>query len=53
MNPDADPDPVIFVRDLQGVQKKFFFATFFSLGLFEGTSTYFSKIKIHKEDTKQ
>jgi hypothetical protein len=39
MDPDADPDPAIFVSDEL---------------LFEGTGTYnpFSKIKCHKEVTK-
>jgi hypothetical protein len=40
MDPDADPDPVIFVSDLQGVNKKFF-----CLLLFEGTFTSFFKDK--------
>ncbi len=43
MDPDADPDPVIFVSDLQGVNKKK--STFFCLLLFEGTFTSFSKDK--------
>ncbi len=39
-DPDADPNPAIFVSDLQGVNKKFF-----CLLLFDGTFTSFSKIK--------
>jgi hypothetical protein len=46
-DPDADPDPAIFVTDLQGANKKrFFFDKFVYLLLFEGTFTSFSKIKI-------
>jgi hypothetical protein len=49
-----DPDPAIFVIDLQDANKKLFFC----LILFEGTFTvltvhHFSKIKSHKEVTKQ
>ncbi len=47
-DPDPDPDPAIFVSDLQGGNKKFF-----CLLLFEATFTSFSKIKSHKEVTKQ
>jgi hypothetical protein len=47
-----DPDPAIFVIDLQDYQKTFFSA-FFCLFLFEGTFTSFSKIKSQKEVTKQ
>jgi hypothetical protein len=39
MDPDADPDPAIFVSDLQDVKKKF------CLLLFEGTFTSFFKDK--------
>jgi hypothetical protein len=43
-----DPDPVIFLSDLQGVNKKYF-----CLLLFEGTFTSFSKDKIYKRSHKQ
>jgi hypothetical protein len=52
MDPDAGPDPIIFVSDLQDVNKKIF-PVFFYLLLFEETFTSFSKIKSHKEVTKQ
>jgi hypothetical protein len=52
MDPNADPDPAIFVGDLQGGNKKFF-SQFFCLLLFEGTITSFFKDKSHKEVTKQ
>jgi hypothetical protein len=44
-DPDEDPDPAIFVSDLQGVNKKYFFFSyfFFWLLLFEGTFTSFFK----------
>jgi hypothetical protein len=45
MDPDADPDPTIFVRDLQDVDKKLFFLQVFLLILFEGTFTSFFKDK--------
>jgi hypothetical protein len=46
---DADPDPAIFVSNLQDVNKKFFFC----LLLFEGMVQLhnFSKIKSHTEVT--
>jgi hypothetical protein len=53
MDPDADPDPAIFVSDLQDVNKNYLFSNFFRLLLFEGTFTPFSKIKSQKEVTKQ
>jgi hypothetical protein len=46
-----DPDPAIFVIDLQDANKKF--EKFFCLLLLEGTLTPFSKIKSQKEVTKQ
>jgi hypothetical protein len=46
---DADPDPAIFVSDLQDINKKIFFCFL----LFEGTLHHFSKIKSNKEVTKQ
>jgi hypothetical protein len=46
MDPDADPDPLIFVRDLYEVNKKlFFFSKLFCLLLVEGTFTSFFKDK--------
>jgi hypothetical protein len=60
MDPDADPDPATFVSDLQDVKKKkkkkkkkiirYFFAYYL---LFESKFRLFSKIKSHKEVTKQ
>jgi hypothetical protein len=50
MDPDADPDPAIFISDLQDVKKKF--PKFFCLLLFEGTRVPFHnflKIKSNKE----
>ncbi len=41
MDPDADPDPAIFVIDLQDANKKLFFKKFFCLLLFEGTFSLF------------
>jgi hypothetical protein len=52
MDPDADPDPAIFVIDLQDANKKICLNKFFCLLLFEGTFTSFFKDKkskrIHK-----
>ncbi len=47
MDPDADPDPAIFVSDLQDVnEKKNFSLTFLLITvLFEGTFTSFFKDK--------
>jgi hypothetical protein len=53
MDPDADPDPAIFVTDLPKCQKNLFFKKFFCLLLFEGTSTSFSKMKSQTEATNQ
>ncbi len=57
VDPYPDPDPAIFVIDLQDANKKLicFFLSFCIL-FFEGTyGTFksFSKIKSHKEVTKQ
>ncbi len=43
MDPDADPDPAIFVSDLEDVNKKFFVV--FCLLVFKGTFTSFFKDK--------
>jgi hypothetical protein len=49
MDPDSDPDPPIFVIDLQEANKKLIFLTkFFCLLLFEGTGTFTSFIKNKK-----
>jgi hypothetical protein len=42
---DPDPDPAIFVIDLQDANKKLFIPKFFCLLLFEGTFTSFFKDK--------
>jgi hypothetical protein len=50
LDPDADPDPAIFVIDLQDAKKKIFVKKkFFCLVLYEGTFTSFSKRKSLKE----
>jgi hypothetical protein len=43
MDPDADPDPAIFVSDLQDINRKLFFSI--CLLVFEGTFTSFFKDK--------
>jgi hypothetical protein len=48
-----DPDPFIFVIDLQNANKKLFFSKFFCLLLFEGTLTTYSREKSHEEVTKE
>jgi hypothetical protein len=66
LDPDSDPDPVIFVSDLQDVYKKsfiFYFAIFYLLNyfvfkffcllFFECKFTSFFTDKRHKEVTKQ
>jgi hypothetical protein len=47
MDPDADPDPAIFVFDLQDANRKRIKKKFFCLLLFEGTVYFhhFSNIK--------
>jgi hypothetical protein len=54
MDPDADPDPAIFLIDLQDANKILMclFKRFFCLLLFEGAFTSFSKIS-QKAFTKQ
>jgi hypothetical protein len=55
MDPDADPDPAIFVIDLQDVNKnQLCKRQIFCLLLLEGTFTihHFSKIKSAKEVRK-
>jgi hypothetical protein len=42
MDPDADPDPAIFVSDLQDINNKNYFSlSVFAYYLFEGTFTSF------------
>jgi hypothetical protein len=50
---DLDPDPALFVIDLEDANKQQIFSKFFCLVLFEGTFTSFFKIKSQKEVTKQ
>jgi hypothetical protein len=49
---DPDPDPAIFVIDLQDASKKLIFQKFFCFLLFEGTFTSFFKEKKAKRVTK-
>jgi|LakMenEpi03Aug12_release.lakeMendotaPanAssembly.Ray.scaffolds.fasta_scaffold4517472_1 hypothetical protein len=46
---DPDPDPAIFVGELQDVNNKKQIQRFFFLLLFEGTFTSFFKVKKQKE----
>jgi hypothetical protein len=50
-DPDADPDPAIFVNDLQDANKKI--SKFFCLLIFEGTFTSFFKHKKSKRSHKK
>jgi hypothetical protein len=52
MDPDADPDPAIFVIDLQDANNKQIFLKQFCLLLSEGTFTSFSKDKKSKRSHK-
>jgi hypothetical protein len=52
MDPDTDPDPAIFVIDLQDANKKLT-KKIFCLLLFEGTFTSFFRDKSKKEVTTQ
>jgi hypothetical protein len=49
MDPDLDPDPAIFVINLQDANKKLFSAYYF----LKVHLHHFSKIKSQKEVTKQ
>jgi hypothetical protein len=50
MDPDSDPDPAIFVIDLQDASKKLIFNTIFSAYyLLKLNLHHFSKIKSQKE----
>jgi hypothetical protein len=52
-DPDADPNPSIFIIDLQDANKKrIFFLKFFCIVLFEGTFTSFFKDKKSKRSHK-
>jgi hypothetical protein len=52
MDPDPAqaPDPAVFVIDLQDANKKLFFSAYYFLKVH---LHHFSKIKSHKEVTKQ
>jgi hypothetical protein len=52
MDPDSDPDPAIFVIDLQDANQKLILKNFFRLLLFEGTFTSFFKDKKSKRSNK-
>jgi hypothetical protein len=52
MDPDSDPDPAIFVIDLQVANKELILFLFFCLLLFEGTFTLFFKEEKSKGVTK-
>ncbi len=53
-HPDADPDPAIFVNNLQDVNnKKIFFSKFFAYYFLTVHLHHFLKMKSHKEVTKQ
>jgi hypothetical protein len=52
MDPDLDPDPAIFVINLQNANKKLIFKQFFCVLLFEGTFTSFFKDKKSKRSHK-
>ncbi len=50
MGPDSDPDPAIFIIDLQEHNKKTnFLKRFFCILLFEGTFLSFFKDKVKKK----
>ncbi len=51
-DPDADPNPSIFIIDLQDANKKLILKKFLYVLLFEGAH-HFSKVKSQKEVTKQ
>jgi hypothetical protein len=53
VDPDLDPDPAIFVINLQDANEKLIFVKkFFCLLLFEGTCTSFFKDKKSKRSHK-
>jgi hypothetical protein len=49
---DADPDPSVFITDLQDTNKKLFKKKFFCILLFEGTFASFFKGKKSKRSHK-
>ncbi len=49
----VDPDPSIFIIDLQDANKIFFFFKFFCILLLKVLLHHFSKVKSQKEVTKQ
>jgi hypothetical protein len=49
---DPDPDPAIFVIDLQDASKKLILSTIFSAYFFEGAFTLFFKDKKSKKSHK-
>jgi hypothetical protein len=49
---DLDPDPALFVIDLEDANKQQIFSKFFCLVLFEGTFTSFFKDKKSKRSHK-
>jgi hypothetical protein len=53
MDPDADPDPAIFVIDLQDANKNYYKKSFYAYYFLNVHLYHFSKIKSPKEDTKQ
>jgi hypothetical protein len=56
MDPDSDPDPPIFVIDLQETNKKLpgnFLNKFFAYYFLKVHLHHFSKIKIEKEVTRE
>jgi hypothetical protein len=52
-DPDADPDPVIFVSDLHGVNLKLFLLSFFAFYFLKVHLHHFSEIKSQKGVTKR
>jgi hypothetical protein len=53
MDPDSDPDPDVFISDLEDVNKVLFFSTFFVPLSFESTLTSFFKDKKSQRSHKQ
>ncbi len=51
--PDADPDPPIFINDLQNANKKLIKKSFSAYYFLKVHLHHFSKIKSRKEATKQ
>jgi hypothetical protein len=53
MDPDSDPDPAIFVIDLQEANKKLLLKKCSAYNFLKVHLHHFSKIKSQKEVTKQ